>query len=132
MSRGVHDGPATLGALRGGYRQHKGSRWATIVDLFIAQGKVIRFEENDKLLQNPSYYYLAYRLKRSQRMSIVAMALYASMTQDERAGTSREELQQKWDEMSINERTEALSSYRSTIEADIELNTWLNSKKEER
>jgi hypothetical protein len=45
ISQGIHDGPQTLSDLHQLRKEHKGSRWITIVELFKARGEVARLKE---------------------------------------------------------------------------------------
>ncbi len=45
IEQGVHNGPATLAALHQLRKEHKGSRWITIVELFKARGEVARLND---------------------------------------------------------------------------------------
>ena len=45
ISQEIHNGPRTLEALNDLYQQHKGSRWATIVELFKVRGELLSLKE---------------------------------------------------------------------------------------
>ena len=45
IGQGVHGGPRTMEALNDLYQQHKGSRWATIVELFKTNGELLKLKE---------------------------------------------------------------------------------------
>jgi len=45
ISQGIHNGPATLAALHQLRKEHKGSRWITIIELFKARGEVDALKE---------------------------------------------------------------------------------------
>lgn len=45
IEQGVHSGPQTLAELHNLRKEHKGSRWITIVELFIARGQAMGYKD---------------------------------------------------------------------------------------